>query len=136
MDDTFTFIKHGEIVNVKNALNQFHQVIKFTHEAEINKTVSFLDVKVKKTDNGTFITAVHRKKADTNLYINWKSFSPASWKIGTLEGLFRRAHLICSDETGLNKEIGYLKHVFAQINSYPSRIVHDTLRDVIKTMER
>ena len=79
---------------------------------------------------------MYRKQTDTNLYINWKSFSPKSWKIGTLKGLFRRAYLVCSESSGLNKEIAHLKNVFTRINGYPSRIVYTTLQDVIKTIER
>ena len=59
-----------------------------------------------------------------------------SWKIGTLKGLFRRAHLICSEPTGLSKEINHLKHVFTKINGYPSRIVHTTLKKVSSAIER
>ena len=69
---------------------------------------------------------------DTN--INWKSFSPQSWKIGTLKGLFRRAFLVCSEQSGQNKEISFLKHVFTKINGYPSRVVNDTLYKVTKTI--
>ena len=136
VDDTFTFIKKNEIENVKGILNNFHKDIKFTHEIEENNAISFLDVKIRKRSNGTFVTEVHRKKTDTNLYLNWKSFSPVSWKIGTLKGLFRRAHLICSEPTGLNKEINHLKHVFTKINGYPSRIVQNTLKKVSSAMER
>ena len=136
MDDTFTFIKHNEIENVKGVLNGFHQDIKFTHEIEKNNSISFLDVKVTKKINGEFVTEVHRKKTDTNLYVNWKSFSPRSWKIGTLKGLFRRAYVICSEKSGLDKEITHLKYVFSKINGYPSKVVHNTLQDVVKAIER
>ena len=68
--------------------------------------------------------------------MNWKSFSPTSWKIGTLKGLFRRAHIICSEKSGLDKEISHLKYVFSKINDYPSKVVNNTLQQVVKTLER
>ena len=136
VDDTFTFIKQNEIENVKGILNQFHEDIKFTHEVEKNKSISFLDVKVTRKNDGHFITEVYRKKTDTNLYINWKSFSPKSWKIGTLKGLFRRAYVICSEKSGLDREIAHLKHVFTKVNGYPSKVVYNTLQEVTKTIEK
>ena len=134
VDDTFTFIKNEEIENVKTILNGFHEDIKFTHEIEKEGSIAFLDVKITRKINGQFITEVHRKKTDTNIYMNWKSFSPRSWKIGTLKGLFRRAFLVCSEQSGQNKEISFLKHVFTKINGYPSRVVNDTLYKVTKTI--
>ena len=136
VDDTFTFIQKEEITNVIRVLNNFHKDINFTHEIEKDNCISFLDVKIKKQTNGSFITEVFRKENDTNIYINWKSFAPRDWKIGTLKGLFRRAYLVCSEEEGLNKEIKYLKFVFTKVNGYPSRMVYNTLQDVIKKMER
>ena len=46
VDDTFTFIKEGDINNVEEILNNFHSSIKFTHEIEKDGEISFLDVKV------------------------------------------------------------------------------------------
>ena len=68
--------------------------------------------------------------------MNWKSFSPTSWKIGTLKGLFRRARLICSEKSGLDKEISHLKYVFSKINDYPNKVINTTLQQVVKTLER
>jgi hypothetical protein len=62
--------------------------------------------------------------------MNWKSFAPKEWKIGTLKGLIRRAFVICSNEQFLNKEISFLKNVFGKINGFPSRVIHDTIRSV------
>ena len=136
VDDTFTYIRHNEIENVKEVLNSFHVDIKFTHETEVNNRIAFLDVDISKNSDGTFSTEVHRKMTDTNIYLNWSSFAPETWKIGTLKGLFRRAHLICSTEAGLNKELKHLKYVFTRINNYPSKVVNNALHQVVKTLER
>ena len=52
------------------------------------------------------------------------------WKIGTLKCLIKRALLVCSDQTSLEKEIKHLKFVFTLINKYPLKIVDKTLREV------
>ena len=136
VDDTFTFIKEGEIDNVRKALDAFHNDIKFTYEVESNNEISFLDVKVIRKSDGTFDTDVFRKKTDSNIYMNWLSFATRSWKIGTLKGLFRRAFMICSTEEAKEKEIKFLKHVFTKINGYPSRVVNKTLFEVKSKIER
>ena len=136
VDDTFTFIKKGEALNVRDILNTFNENIKFTFEEEKSSEISFLDVGVRRKNCGSFDTKVHRKETDTNIYLNWKSFAPNSWKVGTLKGLFRRAYIICSTKTALKNEIKHLKNVFTKINGYPSRVVNDTLQNVIKKIER
>ena len=59
VDDTFTFIKDGEINAVLEALNSFHDDIKFTYESEIDNKISFLDVKISRKPHGSFSTTVH-----------------------------------------------------------------------------
>ena len=85
--------------------------------------------------DGSFETEVFRKDTDNNIYLNWYSFAPRSWKIGTLKGLFRRSYLISSTNNALDREIAFLKKVFTKINSYPSKVVFKTLRDVKKKNE-
>ena len=130
VDDTFTFIRRGEVENIVRILNGFHESIKFTYEKEVDGTISFLDVKVLKNADGSFDTDIHRKGTDTNVYLNWKSFSPNTWKIGTLKGLIRRAFVICSTDAYKNKEIAFLKDVFIRINGFPSKVVNRTVREI------
>ena len=130
VDDTFTFIKDGEIDAVLEELNSFHDDIKFTYESEIDHKISFLDVGISRKQDGRFSTTVHRKPTDNSIYIHWDAFATRQWKIGTLKGLIRRAFLVCSTDLALKKELGYLKQVFTKINGYPSKIVHNVIEDV------
>ena len=70
VDDTFAFLKEEDIECVKTTLNNFHPKIKFTHEIENNKNLSFLDVKITRNMNNTFSTSVYRKDTDTNVYVH------------------------------------------------------------------
>ena len=130
VDDTFTVIKENKIDNIISALNSFHSNIKFTHEIETDKCISFLDIKIIKNSDGFLSREVFRKDTDTNIYLHWKSFAPDIWKIGTLKGLFRRAFLICSEDKYLQKELKHLKFVFTKINKYPQNVVEKTLKEV------
>ena len=100
------------------------------------RSILFLDVKVFRNEVGNFTTEVSRKSSDTNVYLHWKSFAPIHWKIGTLKGLFRRAYNICSEKTGLEKELKHLKFVFTKINGFPSKIVNKSLYQVKKLIEQ
>ena len=135
VDDTFTFIKKGSIEFVLEKLNSFHPNIKFTYEVQKDGTIAFLDVKVIRNSDGSFETEVHRKPTDTNVYISWNAFAPKMWKTGTLKGLIRRAYVICSTEDSRNKEIAFLKKVFGEMNGYPSRVIHNCIRDVERKIE-
>ena len=134
VDDTFTFIKRGEVDNIIRILNSFHESINFTFEKETDESISFLDVNVMKRTDGSFDTDIHRKKTDTNVYLNWESFAPRAWKVGTLKGLLRRAFIICSTDEYRNKEITFLKKVFIQINGYPSKVVNKVVNEVRKKL--
>ena len=67
VDDTFTFIKEGEIESVKEYLNGFHEDINFTYEIETDGKLPFLDVNVTRKEDGSFDTDVYRKKTDSNI---------------------------------------------------------------------
>ena len=135
VDDTFSFIKTGCVDNVLQVLNSFHESIKFTFEKEGDNSLSFLDVKVIKKSDGSFDTDIHRKQTDTNIYLNWNSFAPKTWKIGTLKGLIRRALTICSTKEFQEKEISFLKGVFVTRNGFPSKVVSKTICDVRTKVE-
>ena len=130
VDDTFTFVKKGELDKVLDALNSFHNDIKFTHEMEQNRCIPFLDVSVRRKGNGSFATSVYRKKTSSDIYINWKSYAPRTWKVGTLHGLLQRAFMICSDTTEVEKELKYLANVFENVNGYPKRVIQSTIAKV------
>ena len=66
---------------------------------------------------------VYRKQTCSNIYLYWNSFAPENWKIGTLEGMIRRAYMICSEEEDLKLELAFISNTFHTINGYPLRII-------------
>ena len=136
LDDTFTFVRKGKLQNILEALNAFHSDIQVTYEMENNGVIPFLDVKVQRKEDGTFTTSVHRKKTSSDIYINWNSFAPKTWKIGTLHGLVQRAFTICSGEHEMEKEIQYLKKVFVKVNGFPTKVMENTVTKVRNKVTR
>ena len=116
--DTYVYVKIGSVEYVLSVLNSFHKNIKFTYKEEQNNTLPFLDVLFIR-DGEKLNTTVYRKDTHNDLYLHWNSFTPVSWKRGTLKSLISRAYMVCSNETLLEKELKHLKHVFHKINGYP-----------------
>ena len=103
VDDTFTLVKKGKLNDIISRLNNFHPNISFTNEPEQEGKMAFLDVLIKKDENGSIQTGVYRKATNNSIYIHWNSYAPKQWKVGTLSGMTRRAYEICSNKEELNK---------------------------------
>ena len=126
VDDTFTFINPNMINSVLDKLNTYPN-FQFTYEVEESNKISFLDVLVRKMEDGSLTTSVYRKSTNTDLYINWYSHSPTNWKVGTFTNLVRRAIGICSNEELLKMKLKHLETVFVEINQYPYKVVKDVI---------
>ena len=68
-------------------LNQWHPKIKFTIEKQTENQLSFLDLLITCNEEN-FLTSVYRKKHSIDLYTNYLSFTPFSYKIGLVKTLF------------------------------------------------
>ena len=105
VDDTFVFIKKGYVKHVLARLNSFHKNIQFTYELENQNKLPFLDVLLIRRGNKNE-TTVYRKSTNNDIYLNWDSFAPVTWKKGTLKTLFNRAYIVCSTDYQFKKEEG------------------------------
>ena len=106
-DDTIAYVKPEAIDHVLSIFNSFHKSISFTYEQEINGKISFRDILILRNGN-SFETTVHRKSTHNDIYLHWESFTPNTWKRGTLRTLVLRAHPICSTKDLLDQEINHL----------------------------
>ena len=92
VDDTITYINPSSIDYVLSVLNSFHKNIKFSFEEEKDDKISFLDVLILR--NGSTIETTVYHKFTHNVYLQWDSFSPNSWKIETLKTLLLRSSVV------------------------------------------
>ena len=132
VDDTFAFIKPNIVENVQEILNAYDMKIKFTYEEENESKISFLDVLLERTENNKLETSVYRKATNNNIYMNWHSYSPRFWKIGTLRSLIKRGIMISSNENILEKELNYLTKVFCEANQYPQTVTKSIIEDELE----
>ena len=81
--------------------------------------------------NGESIeTTVFRKSTNNDIYLNWNSFAPNTWKKGTLKTLVQLAYTVCSTDQYLQNELDQLKNVFHMKNGYPKWVINQVLDQV------
>ena len=62
--------------------------------------------------------------------MNWKSFSPCSWKCGTLKTIIIQACLICSAPDYLQEELDHIAYASEKLNDYPKWVFKQSLEEV------
>ena len=62
------------------------------------------------------------------------SFSPISWKRGTLKSLISGAYIICSNQSLQEKELKHLKNTFPKKNGYYLWIINQVMETVKETI--
>ena len=73
---------------------------------------------------------MYRKSANNDIYLNWGSFAPVTWKRVTLKMLFNRTYIVCSTDYHLKKELDHLRYVFQKHNNYPKWIIKQVVKQV------
>ena len=129
VDDTFVFIRKGCVEHVLARLNSFHKNIQFTYELENQNKLPFLDVLLIRRGN-KIETTVYRKSTNNDIYLNWGSFAPVTWKRGTLKTLFNRAYIVCSTDYHLKEELEDLRYVFQKHNNYTKWMMKQVAKQV------
>ncbi|CAF4454753.1 unnamed protein product [Rotaria sp. Silwood2] len=127
VDDTFVIAKMDvDKEKIQQTLNSFQPCIQFTVQPETNATIAFLDVLVKRHENG-FDTTVYRKKTSTKLMLKWHSLVPRAHKTASIAPLVTRAIRICSTFQLLHNEFEYIR-LMAAYNDYPVRFVDQIIQ--------
>ena len=116
VDDTFAiFENEAECNDFFNILNSLNPALKFTSEKEESESLTFLDVKIQKSDN-KFI-----KPSFTLQYIRWDSFGPSKRRKNLISTLVHRALRICS-KSKLQQELENIR-VILRDNGYLESII-------------
>jgi hypothetical protein len=126
VDDTFVIWSHGRetLPQFLDFLNSQHRNIQFTMEIEQNNQLPFLDVLVKKNEDGTLGHRVYRKPTHTDRYLHATSHHHPTQKNSVISSLIYRA-LTISEPTSLNEELEHLNQVLTK-NGYKSKDIHRT----------
>ena len=88
---------------------------------ENENSISFLDIKITR-ENNKFTTSVYRKPTSNEVFTNFGSFIPKSYKYNLLFTLLHRAFKLCSNFELFHQEIYKLKTIFEN-NGYPKSFI-------------
>ncbi|KAA3676340.1 uncharacterized protein DEA37_0008136 [Paragonimus westermani] len=80
-------------------------------------TLAFLDINIKRRNDGTVCRSVHRKSTWGGQYLNFNSFSPIQHKRSLVRCLFHRARIIRTGDT-LDAELKFIRDTLVS-NGYP-----------------
>lgn len=117
---------HEGLMEFVSSLNDMHEYIKFTVEVEQNGQLSFLDILIKRHQDGTLGCTVYKKLTHINFYLNnWSHHYPAQ-KCGVILMLLDIAHHV-ADTGYLKDEWEDLKVVFHQ-KSYTTAEIEQVFR--------
>uniref|UniRef100_A0A8C5N1S5 Reverse transcriptase domain-containing protein n=1 Tax=Leptobrachium leishanense TaxID=445787 RepID=A0A8C5N1S5_9ANUR len=99
IDDVLLLWKGSEeeFLQFVSLLNDNVYNLKFTFEIQ-KDSISFLDIKISKTDGGTLSTTLYKKATATNSLLHWQSFHPLPLKRGIPVGQYLRLRRICSSD--------------------------------------
>ena len=97
-------------LNMLSDLNCFHTKIKFSYEI-----IGSGDLLLVQKDND-IKTIAYRKPTRNDMYLHWDFLASELCKQGILKILLLRAHILCSNQYLLEKEIKNLEHVFRKVN--------------------
>ncbi len=90
VDDSAACLHTDNVDKFLDAFNNANNYLKFTLELEVNKSLSFLDMKIIRTDEGEIKTDWYHKDTWSQRYLSFKSYLPVTYKRNTVSILARK----------------------------------------------
>lgn len=121
IDDIFAVIKKKDLDSTLNKLNSIYSTVKFTHEVEVNGTIPFLDVLVKR--NGRKLEfKVYRKSTNTMRFITSDSHHTFQQKMASFNTMIHRMLNIPMNLQDLMDEENLIFEI-ARVNGYGRSLI-------------
>ena len=135
MDDIFALFNKPEHAQFfLEYINKKHKNMKFSIEAEINGSLSFLDVKIFR-ENDKFVTNVFRKETFSGVYTNFISFIPLEYKFGLVHTLLNRCFNLSSDFFKFHHEVDKLRKILSK-NAYPQKFIEKCIQKFLNVYSK
>lgn len=93
VDDIILAVPNDHVNKITEIFNSFHERIQFTYETEVDRSISFLELNIKRDDNKLILDWFH-KNTFLGRYLSFFSGHPLCHKIGTIYSLVDRAVLL------------------------------------------
>ena len=91
-------------------------------EKESNKSINFLDVKIRIENSNSISTSTYHKPTFTGVMLNWNSLTSMKYKKGLISCLLDRSSKICSSEAQRIVEMEEIKSLLIN-NNFPPQII-------------
>ena len=129
VDDVFSIVLRSMVSKLLLHLNGMDENIRFTTEQEKDRCLPFLDVSVRRRDDGSLRTGVFRKETHTDRTLAFNSHHAQSAKRAVVRALLDRVdtHFSEGDTEGRAAETIYAREVLAK-NGYPDRFIQNVIR--------
>lgn len=122
VDDIFMMVPATQIDQILAIFNGINQHIQFTCERENDNSIPFLDMLVRRHDDGKITTEWYRKPISSGRILNYESFHPLKTKISTAYGLIDRVVRLTSDATIQNTSATITDILLK--NGYPKSLIN------------
>ena len=129
VDDTFVVLKKEHVGALHSHLNRQFTGVSFTVEEEADRSLPFLDVEVRRGEDGSLKTAVFRKATHTDKYLDFKSHHSVQHKESVIRSLVIRGDSFPSDEAERSAEVRHINRTLRQ-NNYPRTFIQRTRRKI------
>ena len=96
-------------------------------EKEINRFIVFLDVFISGINNQNLTLQTYHKSTYTGLLLNFKSFTPFSYKISLIKCLIDRSFKICNNLNSFHNDIENIKSNLIK-NAYPPFLIDQDIK--------
>lgn len=106
VDNILEKVKAGQLTDSQVVTDN----IKFTHEEETDKSITFLDIKIHETVDGEIQIKIYRKPMHTDQYLLWTSEHPTVYKLSVVRTLHERATIIADPEDRAIEQHIYRMH--------------------------
>ncbi|XP_063629974.1 uncharacterized protein LOC134801365 [Cydia splendana] len=126
VDDVFCILKGNAdtVEHFVGHLNSIHPKVKFTFEMECDRSLPFLDVKLRVKPDGTLAHSVYRKPTHTDRYLQASSHHHPRHLQSVVTSLVNRARDLC-DAEHIDNELAHVQEVLKK-NGYLQKIPRTT----------
>lgn len=129
IDDSWLKTSHRTVSRILNKFNSIHERIQFTIEMEKEDSIAFLDVRVIREQNGELLTDWYHKDSWVGRYCNFRSFSPAQFKVNTITMLTNKVLQLAHPKYH-QKNFDLISQVLRD-NDYPQHIIDLHMNETI-----
>ena len=100
------------------------------HTRSNHHLISFALAQYQEREESLFCMTIYRKPTFTGVYLNWRSLTSRTYKIGLVKCLLNRAWSICTNYELFHLEVINIKSILRK-NDYPCRVIDSEIKKFI-----